>query len=115
MLPNGMAEASCRKCHQGEVFVPGAEKLNVAYGMYERAGCYACHNTAGFADLRKPGPDLTRVASKLDEDWVANWIRDPRAVKPSTWMPKVWYNSNNSAEDEGFPVRNEVEIDAVVA
>ena len=30
-------------------------------------------------------------------------------------MPKVWYNSNNSAEDEGFPVRNEVEIDAVVA
>ncbi len=115
MLPNGMAEASCRKCHQGEVFVPGAEKLNLAYGMYERAGCYACHNTAGFADLRKPGPDLTKVASKLDEEWVANWIRDPRAVKPSTWMPKVWYNSNNSAEEEGFPVRNEVEIDAVVA
>jgi mono/diheme cytochrome c family protein len=115
MLPNGMAEASCSKCHRGEVFVPGAEKLNLAYGMYERAGCYACHATAGFTDLRKPGPSLTRVASKLDEEWVANWIRDPRAIKPSTWMPKVWYNSNTSSEEEGFPARNEIEIDSVVA
>ena len=113
MLPTGMAEASCAKCHRGEVFVPEADNLNLAYGMYERAGCYACHKTAGFEDLRKPGPNLTKIESKLDQEWVANWIRDPRAVKPSTWMPKIWYNSNtDSAEDA---VRNEAEIDAVVA
>ena len=115
MLPTGMAEASCAKCHRGEVFVPEADKLNLAYGMYERAGCYACHKTAGFEGLRKPGPNLTKIESKLTEEWVANWIRDPRAVKPSTWMPRVWYNSNTSSDEEGFPVRNEVEIDAVVA
>ena len=115
MLPTGMAEVSCAKCHRGEVFVPEADKLNLAYGMYERAGCYACHKTAGFEGLRKPGPNLTKIESKLTEEWVANWIRDPRAVKPSTWMPRVWYNSNTSSDEEGFPVRNEVEIDAVVA
>ena len=113
MLPSGMTEASCAKCHKGEVFVPEADDLNLAYGMYERAGCYACHKTVGFEDLRKPGPNLTKIASKLDRDWVSSWIRDPRAVKPSTWMPRVWYNSNTDGAENA--VRNEVEIDAVVA
>ena len=113
MLPTGMVEASCAKCHKGEVFVPAADNLNLAYGMYERAGCYACHKTAGFEDLRKPGPNLTKIESKLGQEWVANWIRDPRAIKPSTWMPRVWYNSNTDGPEDA--VRNEVEIDAVVA
>ena len=113
MLPSGMAEASCAKCHREEVFIPEADNLNLAYGMYERAGCNACHTTVGFTDQRKPGPNLTKIASKLDEEWVARWIRDPRAVKASTWMPRVWYNSNTSTPEDA--VRNEVEIDAVVA
>ncbi len=113
MLPTGMVEASCAKCHKGEVYVPEADNLNLAYGMYERAGCYACHKTVGFEDLRKPGPNLTKIESKLDPEWVANWIRDPRAVKPSTWMPRIWYNSNTDGSEDA--VRNEVEIDAVVA
>ena len=113
MLPTGMVEASCAKCHKGELFVPEANNLNLAYGMYERAGCYACHKTVGFEGLRKPGPNLTKIDSKLSPEWVANWIRDPRGIKPSTWMPRVWYNSNTDSPEDA--VRNEVEIDAVVA
>ena len=113
MLPTGMVEASCAKCHKGELYVPEADNLNMAYGMYERAGCYACHKTVGFEDLRKPGPNLTKIESKLDQEWMANWIRDPRAIKSSTWMPRIWYNSNTDSPEDA--VRNEVEIDAVVA
>ena len=113
MLPASMTEASCAKCHTDTVYVPEAETLNTAYGLYERAGCYACHTTTGFTDLRKPGPNLTRIASKLTPEWVTSWIRDPRVVKPSTWMPRVWYNSNTNAPEDA--PRNEVEIDAVVA
>jgi len=113
MLPTDMTEASCAKCHQGSVFVPEGPKLSLAYGLYERAGCYACHNTEGFADLRKPGPDLSKIDAKLDEEWVANWIREPREMKPSTWMPRIWYNGNSSAPEDA--PRNEAEIDAVVA
>ena len=36
-----------REVPQAEVYVPKAEKLNVAYATYERAGCYACHKTQG--------------------------------------------------------------------
>ena len=113
MLPTNMTEASCSKCHQESVFVPEGPNISLAYGLYERAGCYGCHNTRGFADLRKPGPDLTKITSKLSTEWAGNWIRDPREIKPSTWMPRIWYNENSSAPEDA--PRNEAEIDAVVA
>jgi mono/diheme cytochrome c family protein len=114
MLPTGLTEASCAKCHKQEIYVPYADKLNVSYATYERAGCFACHKTRGFdTDMRKPGPILTKIEAKVTPEWVRTWIRNPRAVKPATWMPRFWYNSNNSAPEDA--VRNEVEIDAIVA
>ena len=114
MLPTKMTEASCAKCHKQEVYIPNADKLTVAYATFERAGCYACHKTKGFdANMRKPGPILTKIDSKLTPDWVKTWIRNPRAVKATTWMPRFWYNSNNSSPEDA--VRNEVEINAIVA
>jgi mono/diheme cytochrome c family protein len=113
MLPTPMTQASCAKCHKEQVFIPKADTLNVAYATFERAGCYACHKTRGFEGLRKPGPILTKIDSKLSQDWVKNWIRNPRAVKETTWMPRFWYNSNNSSPEDA--VRNEAEIDAIAA
>jgi mono/diheme cytochrome c family protein len=112
MLPLGMTEASCAKCHRQEVFVPNANALTLAYSTFERAGCYACHKTRGFEGLRKPGPNLTRIKSKLTPEWVNNWVREPRAIKPATWMPQIWYNSNSSSPQD--TPRNEVEIASVV-
>ena len=114
MLPTKMTQASCAKCHKQQVYVPNAESLGVAYATFERAGCYACHKTKGFdTNIRKPGPILTKIDSKLTADWVKNWIRNPRAVKPTTWMPRFFYNSNNSSPEDA--VRNEAEINAIVA
>jgi len=114
MLPTKMTEASCAKCHKQNIYVPKAEQLNIAYATYERAGCYACHKTKGFdTSIRKPGPILTRIDSKLTQDWVKNWIRNPRAVKPTTWMPRFFYNSNNSGPEDA--PRNEAEINAIAA
>jgi mono/diheme cytochrome c family protein len=114
MLPVKMTEASCEKCHKQQVYIPKADNLNVAYATYERAGCYACHKTKGFdTNIRKPGPILTKIDSKLTPDWVKNWIRNPKAVKPTTWMPRFFYNSNNSGPEDA--VRNESEINGIVA
>jgi len=114
MLPTKMTAASCAKCHRQNVYIPNADALNIAYATYERGGCYACHKTRGFdVNIRKPGPILTKIDSKLTQDWVKTWIRNPRAVKPTTWMPRFWYNSNNSSPEDA--VRNEVEINAIVS
>jgi mono/diheme cytochrome c family protein len=111
MLPTNMTQASCAKCHRQEVFIPQADRLNRAYATLERGGCYACHKIRGFEDARKPGPILTKIDSKLTKDWVRTWIRNPRAVKATTWMPKIWYNSNSSSPADA--PRNEAEINAV--
>jgi mono/diheme cytochrome c family protein len=114
MLPTKMTQAACAKCHRQNVYIPSAETLNVGYATYERAGCYACHKTKGFdTNMRKPGPILTKIDSKLTPDWVKTWIRNPRAVKPTTWMPRFFYNSNNSSPEDA--VRSEAEINAIVA
>ena len=113
MLPVKMTEASCAKCHKQEIYVPKATSLDLAYATFERAGCYACHKTKGFENVKKPGPILTKIDSKLSPEWVKSWIRNPRAVKPTTWMPRFFYNSNNSGPEDA--VRNEVEINAIVA
>lgn len=113
MLPLKMTEASCAKCHKQEIYVPKATSLDLAYATFERAGCYACHKTKGFENVKKPGPILTKIDSKLSPEWVKSWIRNPRAVKPTTWMPRFFYNSNNSGPEDA--VRNEVEINAIVA
>jgi mono/diheme cytochrome c family protein len=114
MLPTSMTQASCAKCHRQNIYLPNAPTLDLAYATYERAGCYACHKTKGFdTNIKKPGPILTRIDAKLTPDWVKNWIRNPRAVKPTTWMPRFWYNSNNSSPEDA--VRNEAEISAIAA
>jgi mono/diheme cytochrome c family protein len=113
MLPKGMAEASCAKCHKNETFIPHAPTLTRAYATYERAGCYACHKTRGFEGLRKPGPNLTRIGAKLDPEWVKTWVRKPSAIKATTWMPQPWYNSNSNTPEDAQ--RSETEIEATVA
>src|SRR5207247_10915005 len=44
---------------------------------------------------------------------VKNWRRNPRAAKPSRWMPGFWYNSNSSSREDA--VRHEAEINAIVS
>jgi len=92
--------------------IPNGQTITLAYATFERAGCYACHKTRGFEGLRKPGPNLTHVKAKLSPEWVKNWIREPRAIKPTTWMPQIWYNSNSNSPQDA--PRNEAEINAAV-
>lgn len=112
MLPTEHTEASCLKCHRREVRLAGAPRLNRALDQLERAGCYGCHKIQGFEDLRKAGPDLTRIASKTTFDWAVEWVSDPRAYRATTWMPKFFNLSNSSSPED--QTRNKVEIDAIL-
>ncbi|MBI3448338.1 MAG: c-type cytochrome [Acidobacteria bacterium] len=112
MLPTAHTEGACLKCHRQEVRIAGAPRLNKSLDMLDRAGCFGCHKIAGTEGLRKPGPDLRRIASKVTPEWAAQWVSNPRAYRPTTWMPKFFNLSNTSAPDD--QVRNRVEIDAIV-
>jgi mono/diheme cytochrome c family protein len=87
MLPIGRTQAGCASCHLGERYQPGAIALNEALATFERAGCYGCHAASGFERTAKRGPDLRRIKGKLSPAWVRQWVADPAAIKPATWMP----------------------------
>ncbi len=112
MYQTDLTEAGCIKCHRDQVFIPGARKLNQSRMTYELAGCWGCHNTAGYEDKRNRGPSLKAIAHKTDRDFVARWIRDPKMFRESTWMPTFWDLDNNP--DSELRARNDTEVAAIV-
>lgn len=113
MYPADFSESGCLKCHRNVVHVPKAENLNRGRDLYEKAGCWGCHNTTGFENRRKVGPRLDHIVSKTTPDWAARWVRNPKAFKPSTFMPRFWNLDNNP--DEAVGERNDTEVAAIVA
>jgi cytochrome c2 len=109
MLPVSRTEAGCMTCHLGERYQPGANALNEALVTFERGGCYGCHTIPGMEQTAKRGPDLRRIRGKLAPEWVRHWLADPRAVKPSTWMPSFW------GSDRALTADDRAAIDSVVA
>jgi cytochrome c2 len=114
MMAKGHTEAQCVKCHQGMVEVPRATSLNTGRLLFERYGCYGCHKVKGWEDIRKAGPDLTKIVSKTNEEWIFRWIKEPKGFRP-TRMPQVWDVRTPDQDDEKMKARNNVEANAVVA
>jgi cytochrome c2 len=112
MLAKGSVESQCVKCHQGVVEVPQAASLNTGRQLIEKYGCFGCHKIKGWEDLRKVGPDLTRITSKTNEEWIARWIKEPKGFR-QTRMPQVWDVRPN--ETDAQKAHNNVEANAVAA
>ncbi|HET7294134.1 MAG TPA: c-type cytochrome [Vicinamibacteria bacterium] len=114
MLAKGTTESQCLKCHQGVVEVPRASKLNAGMVLVERYGCFGCHKIKGWENLRKVGPDLSKVASKTSEDWIYRWIKEPRAFRP-TRMPQQWGVRTPDKRTPELDARDDAEANAAVA
>jgi mono/diheme cytochrome c family protein len=71
---------------------------NVVNGkaLFESVGCKGCHVAGEDTRMRQArgfsydvAPELTRAGSKLNADWVFEWIKNPRAFRPTTKMPSL--------------------------
>ena len=123
MQPVKHVQASCIKCHSGQISIQGAPEITRASAMIEFYGCHSCHkiNTWRFTDLRKPGPDLTGIAEKTTPEWAARWIAYPYAFRPTTRMPASFYQRNmtgphvDTAERQQNMLKQNAEIQAIVS
>jgi len=113
MLARSRIEAGCLKCHPGVVTVPEAPSLNHGVALIERSGCFGCHKIRGFADLRRTGPPLSRVTSKTTPEWIGRWVKNPKAFRPSTKMPRFFGLENNRQAGDGE--REDAEVLGIVA
>lgn len=64
--------------------------------------------------LRKPGPSLRYAATKLDEQFLFDWINNPRNFRPSTRMPVVFglhdhLQPHGDEESEGLHIAQKYE------
>ena len=114
MLAKGHTESQCAKCHQGVVDVPKADKLNAGVQLMQKYGCFGCHKIKGWENLRKVGPDLSKVTSKTNEDWIFRWIKEPKAFRV-TRMPQVWDVRTPDQDTAERKARSNTEVNAVVA
>lgn len=66
--------------------------------VFERSACAGCHTVRGTSAVGQLAPDLTHLMSRQtiaagalpnDAANLAQWIRDPGAVKPGTTMPAI--------------------------
>ncbi len=59
-------------------------------------GCIGCHVAGVETRVREArgtsydiAPELTRVGSKVDPDWLFDWLKNPRRYHPDTRMPSL--------------------------
>ena len=73
--------------------------------VYGEAFCSSCHavqNAAGNLVGGNIGPELTRVGSKVKEEWLADWLRNPKAYDPETKMPRYRFDAKQIGLLMGF-------------
>jgi cytochrome c2 len=101
MLTVDNTEASCVQCHKTtmDLIADDAPKVSKGYENFERYGCYSCHKVDWFPTKRKPAPTLKKLASKLQPDFVAAWIANPKDFRPTTWMPQIFHLENYGPQE----------------
>jgi mono/diheme cytochrome c family protein len=57
-------------------------------GAHKLASLFKDEETPG--DLRKAGPSLRYMTSKLDDQFAYDWMREPKHFRPSTRMPQFF-------------------------
>ncbi|MDE2059989.1 MAG: c-type cytochrome [candidate division NC10 bacterium] len=87
LLRGDFVQTSCRKCHADKKEFALAPVYSRGRQMVEDLGCFGCHTIAGFEKAQKVGPDLTRIANKVDPNWLVRWIQKPKGYLPKTKMP----------------------------
>jgi mono/diheme cytochrome c family protein len=112
MVPLKYTESQCLKCHTSVERVPQAAKLNEGRDLIEQYGCYACHKIEGWQHLKKPGPMLAKVGSKIkSKEFIKNWIWSPHAFNPLSKMPAFFNQDNNKSPEH--QKKNITEVNAM--
>jgi mono/diheme cytochrome c family protein len=111
MLPTHYTEASCFKCHNNNLDLEGADRLNLGLSLIDKSGCNGCHLVQDFKQLTKVGPNLKNLNEKVSREWVAKWIHNPKGFRHNTKMPSPFGQENQDSPE--MTAWNNAEIYAI--
>lgn len=73
-----------------------ATRVREGRRLFAQLNCATCHadarlpaKGAGLPEFGHNAPVLADLGSRYNPDFLTEWIHDPRAVRPHTWMPKA--------------------------
>jgi len=96
LLTGEEQQSRCLNCHVDVSTIPDAATLRQGEYLFEQLGCHGCHLVAGYEDLQPVGPNLQRVAAKVNPAWMVAWIKDPYQFRPRTKMPNFKFSEEQS-------------------
>jgi nitric oxide reductase subunit C len=65
--------------------------------LFKSLGCSACHSIGGIGG--SVGPDLNRVGSRRNKEWIMEQIKNPKSHNPDSIMPSFSSVSPKDRED----------------
>ena len=77
--------------------------------LVKEIGCLGCHSAEGVS-VNHFGPELSGMGSKVRQDWLYTWLKDPKHYSPNTRMPSLRLNDQEAADIAAYLLgqRNEV-------
>lgn len=75
--------------------IAAGELLGAGQQLFGERHCARCHEAAdlrigesAYGELDAAGPDLRAVGGRVRRDWLAAWLREPRAMRHDASMPR---------------------------
>jgi len=100
LVAQSAASENSRKEMKSSAPPSGDEALQAGTSLYGTLFCSSCHaiqNAAGNLVGGDLAPELTRVGSKVNPDWLRRWLQAPQGYDPKTRMPRYRYDEKQVA------------------
>lgn len=91
MIPAGLTQISCGKCHLDKD-IPHAPLLSDGRKLLETYGCYGCHEVQRYSEEVKPALSLDRLGDKVKREWLIKWLKNPRDYLKDAKMPQFRFS-----------------------
>ena len=81
-----------------------ASRLRHGRELFIEFRCAKCHQgpapDAGIPELAMDAPALDGIGSRRNYDWMGRWIADPKALRPTAHMPKLFHGPKAKQDAE---------------
>ncbi len=76
---------------------PNAKLVEQGKALWSQARCNLCHTTGGRGGnhVKVYAPDLSKVGSKVNKEWLFRWLKNPNAYFPGTKMPRFRFTDED--------------------
>lgn len=94
ILRDSHSHSSCVKCHMIDndmpldISMPGAEKFIQGRRLFMEKNCAGCHKLSGYERPERIAPALTSIGSKVSDEWLRSWLKNPLEYLPDSKMPR---------------------------